>query len=416
MTVQLTTLANGLRVVSDHMDSVETVSLGVWVGAGARHETAAINGVSHLLEHMAFKGTERRSALDIAEQVEAVGGHLNAYTSRESTAFYAKMLKADSALGIDIIADILQYPTMTPDELAREQDVIVQEINEAGDTPDDAVFDHFQAAAFPGQALGRPVLGSAENVRAMDRDTVKDYMRSRYASPVMMLAAAGNIDHETLVRLASEQFTALPAAGDTGKEAARYVGGEHIERRDLEQMHVLVGFEGIAITDDAFYAGSVFSTLFGGGMSSRLFQEIREKRGLAYSVYSFLSSYTDSGLFGIYAGTGEDRAEEVVRVIGDEMARVQDGIKGPEIDRAKAQLKASILMALESTSSRCEQMAQQFLVYGRAIPTAEIIERIDAVGEAEMIALAERFCASNPTLAALGPVPKGLSVSDIAVS
>src|SRR5258708_3297504 len=271
-----------------------------------RHEPAAINGVGHLLQHMAFKGTERASALAIAEEIEAVGGHLNAYTSREHTAYYAKVLKEDAPLAVDILADILQHSVFDPEELDRERTVILQEIGQAIDTPDDIIFDLFQERAYPDQAMGRPVLGRADIIGRIGRDTVAAYLHENYAAPRMVLAAAGNIDHDSLVAHAERVFAALPRVSAARTEPAIYVGGELREQRDLEQVHVALGFNGLAYTDPDHYAASVLSTALGGGMSSRLFQEIREKRGLVYTIYSFAHGYRDSGVFGVYAGTGPD--------------------------------------------------------------------------------------------------------------
>jgi predicted Zn-dependent peptidase len=406
MSIRETRLASGLRVVSDPMATVESASLGVWVDAGTRNEPASINGISHLLEHMAFKGTERRSARAIAEEMDAVGGHLNAYTARDHTAYYAKVLKEDTGLALDIVADILQHSLMDPEELAREQAVVVQEINQAFDTPDDIIFDHFQAAAFPDQPLGRPVLGTEDLVRAMTRDTVQDYLRRHYSGPRMVLAAAGRIDHDQLVEAADKAFAILPAQTESVVEPARYTGGHYREERDIEQVNLVVGFDGVSYDDADYYPASVLSILLGGGMSSRLFQEIREKRGLVYSIYSFTSSYADGGLFGIYAGTGEDEIEELVPVLCDEVVKITQGVSGDELQRARAQLKASILMSLESTSSRCEQVARQILVYNRPIPTAEVVEKVEAVDSAEIARVARRLFASPPTIAAIGPLAK----------
>jgi predicted Zn-dependent peptidase len=404
--IRETRLANGLRIVTDPMDTVETVSLGVWVDAGTRHEPPAVNGVSHMLEHMAFKGTERRTARDIAEEMDAVGGHLNAYTARDHTAYYAKVLKEDTGLALDIIADILQHSTMDAEELAREQAVVVQEIAQAIDTPDDIIFDHFQATAYPDQSLGRPVLGTEELVKAMDRDVVLGYMRGHYSAPSMVVAGAGSIDHDALVAEAEKAFAALPDFQANTTDRAVYAGGSFREERDLEQVHVVLGYDGVSYTDPDYYAASVLSTVLGGGMSSRLFQEVREKRGLVYSIYSFTSSYDDGGLFGVYAGTGEDELAELVPVMCDEIVKIVDGVAPAELARARAQLKASILMSLESTSSRCEQLARQILIYGRPIPVAELVSRIEAVTDADLVRVARRLLAGTPTVAAIGPLSK----------
>ncbi|HJO71638.1 MAG TPA: pitrilysin family protein [Rhodospirillales bacterium] len=402
--VRVSTLDNGLRVVSDPMATVETVSVGVWVEAGARHEHPEINGVSHLLEHMAFKGTGRRSALEIAAEIEDVGGHLNAYTSRESTAYFAKVLKEDTALAVDIIADILQDSVMDAEELERERSVIIQEINQALDTPDDVVFDHFQETAYPDQPIGRPVLGTAELVGAMERDVVIDYMGRHYGVGNMILVGAGRIEHGTLAALAADAFSGLSAGAAPATEPTRYEGGDFRENRDLEQAHVVLGFEGISYEDPDFHAASMLSTILGGGMSSRLFQEVREKRGLAYSVYSFLSCYQDGGLFGIYAGTSERETGQLIPVVADEILKVRDGVGEDELARARAQIKSSILMSLESTSARCEQLARQMMVFGRPIPVAEIVAKIEAVDAAAVVAAARRITAGKPVLAALGPI------------
>lgn len=406
MEIRTTTLENGLHVVSDPMSTVESVSLGVWVGVGTRHEKKEVNGVSHLLEHMAFKGTRRRTAIAIAEEIEAVGGHINAYTTRESTAYYVRVLKEDVPLGVDLVADILQHSTMENEELERERTVILQEIHQARDTPDDVVFDNFQQAAYPDQPLGRQVLGDAGIVGAMSRETIIDYMSAHYNAGSMVLAAAGRVDHDLLVELAGNAFSSLPQGSRARREDGRYTGGENIEERKLEQAHLLLGFEGVGYRDPDFYALAVLSTLFGGGMSSRLFQEIREKRGLVYSIYSFGSSYSDGGLFGIYAGTGEKETAELVPLICEEIRKMTDGVGADELNRARAQIKASILMGLESSSSRCEQLARQMLVFGRPLPTPETVAHIEAVDAEAILRIARRIFASPLTLAALGPVSK----------
>jgi predicted Zn-dependent peptidase len=385
---------------------VETLSVGVWVDAGTRDEPAQLNGISHLLEHMAFKGTERRSARDIAEEMDAVGGHLNAYTARDHTAYYAKVLKEDAGLALDIVSDILQHSTMDADELAREQTVVVQEIAQAIDTPDDIVFDHLQAVAYPDQPLGRPVLGTEELVRAMTRDHLLGYMRDHYCAPNMVLAAAGSIDHDRLVEMAEQAFACLPPPRAASTRAARYVGGEFREERDIEQVNLVVGFEGVSFADPDYYATTVLSTLLGGGMSSRLFQEIREKRGLAYSIYSFSTSYNEGGLFGIYAGTGEEEAAELVPVMCGELLDVCAKVDAAEVERARAQLKASILMSLESTSSRCELLARQMVIYGRPVPVAEVVAKIEAVDADQVVRVARRLFSSAPSVAALGPLSR----------
>ncbi|MGE4217970.1 MAG: M16 family metallopeptidase [Alphaproteobacteria bacterium] len=402
---QLTRLENGLTVVTERMEAVETVSIGLWVGAGTRHETPEINGVAHLLEHMAFKGTETRTAKDIAESIEAVGGHLNAYTAREQTAYYAKVLKEDVGLALDIVGDIVLNAVFDETELAHERGVVLQEIGQAHDTPDDIIFDHFQETAFPAQALGRPVLGTAQIIEAMPRDALVGFMRRHYGADRMVLAAAGKVDHAAVVRQAERALSALPAQGAAPKlEAADYRGGAYREDRDLEQVHLMLGFPGVGYHDPDFHAASVLSTLFGGGMSSRLFQEIRERRGLVYSIYSYVSAYTDAGLFGIYAGTGEDEVAELVPAVCDEIVRLADTLEEVEVARARNQLRAATLMSLESSGSRCEQLGQQMLVYGRPLPVEERVARIEAIQAGDVARVARRIFGGKLTLSAIGPI------------
>jgi predicted Zn-dependent peptidase len=353
---------------------------------------------------MAFKGTERRSALAIAREIEAVGGQVNAYTSREQTAYYAKVLAEDVPLAVDILADILQHSVFEPVEFERERQVILQEIGQAEDTPDDIVFDYFQECAFPDQPMGRPVLGRAEIIRRLDRATVAGYMSRHYGASGMVLVAAGKVDHDTLVALAERAFTDLPVTAQMTAEPPRYKGGDLRRPRDLEQVHVLLGFPGVAFGDPDYYALSVLSVAFGGGMSSRLFQEIREKRGLVYSVYSFVQAYSDSGLFGIYAGTGEVEVAELIPALCEEVRRLPEGFDGEELHRARAQLKAGILMGLESTTTRAEQQAHHVLLHGTPLDPQEIVRCIEAVDAEAVARVASRLGAGPLTLTALGPI------------
>jgi predicted Zn-dependent peptidase len=404
--IRVTTLPSGLTIVTERMDRVETVSLGAYVASGTRNEDAAQNGVSHFLEHMAFKGTERRNAAEIAEEVENVGGHINAYTAREQTAYYVKLLKEDLALGADIIGDILTHSVFAPDEVERERGVILQEIGQANDTPDDIIFDHFQEAAYPSQPMGRPVLGTEEIIKNLKRQDIAGYMHSHYAAKNVVVAATGNLEHDTVVDLVKQHFADLRTDMPHAASAGRYDGGEFREARDLDQVHIVLGFPGVGYADPDYYPALMLSTLLGGGMSSRLFQEIREKRGLVYSIYSFAAPYMDGGLFGIYAGTGEDEAAELVPVTLEELARVQLDANDVELRRARTQTKASLLMSLESTGSRCEQLARQFQVFGRLIPTSETIAKIDRVTVEDVRRVAARIFRGKPTLAAMGPAER----------
>ncbi len=412
--IQLTRLPSGLTIVTERMDRVETVSFGAYVATGSRNERPEENGVSHFLEHMAFKGTERRSAAAIAEEIEAVGGHINAYTAREQTAYYVKVLKEDTALAADIIGDILTHSTFEPEELERERGVILQEIGQANDTPDDIIFDHFQEAAFPTQALGRPVLGTEDGIRAMPRSMLTGYMKRHYAHSNMVVAAAGKLEHASIVDLVTQHFADLPVEPPPAMPDARYRGGEFREDRDLDQVHIVLGFPSVGYGDPDYYPTLLLSTLLGGGMSSRLFQEVREKRGLVYSIYSFSAPYLDGGLFGIYAGTGESEAEELMPVTLEELRKVQSEVTETELARARAQVKASLLMSLESTGSRCEQLARQMQVFGRVIPTQETVARINTVTPDDIQRAAARHFRATPTLAAMGPAGRVPKLADIA--
>jgi len=415
---RITKLDNGLRVATETMPSVQTASVGVWVDVGARHEQREVNGVAHMLEHMAFKGTERRSARVIAEEIENVGGQLNAYTSKENTAYYARVLADDLPLAVDILADILQNSTFEPEELERERGVILQEIGQTQDTPDDLVFDLFQETAFPDQPLGRSILGPAEIVSGMPREALTGYMNEHYRPERMVLSAAGKVDHDQLVDLASNLFQNLPGASATKAvepDAGAYASGDCRENRDLEQVHLILGLPAFSYHDDDFHALQVLSVMLGGGMSSRLFQEVREKRGLAYSVFSFAACYGDTGVFGIYAGTGEEQTAELLPVVCDEFLGLIDGPLEEELSRARAQLKASLMMGLESCFAQTEDLARQLLIFDRRIPQEETIAEIDAVDAKAIKRVGTRLLAgAKPTLTALGPIKNLPSLDTVA--
>jgi predicted Zn-dependent peptidase len=406
MTVNLTRLASGLTVVTDDMPHLETASLGVWVGCGSRDEKQDEHGISHLLEHMAFKGTTRRTARQIAEEIEAVGGDLNAATSVETTAYYARVLKADVPLALDVLSDILSDPSFDPGELSREQNVIVQEIGAAEDTPDDLVFDHLQAVAFPGQPVGRSILGTPQSVRSFDPARLRAYLARNYRAPDMVIAAAGAVDHAAVVADVERRFAGFDGPLAPVPDPAKFAGGSRVETRDLEQAHIALAMPGLPQRDPNLYSLQVFTNVLGGGMSSRLFQEVREIRGLCYAIYTFHWPYSDTGLFGLYAGTDADDTAELMRVATGEIAAAAETINEAEVNRAKAQMKAGLLMALESSGARAEQLARQILVYGRPIPTAEIVAKVDAVTVESTRAAGRALMArSRPAIAALGPGP-----------
>lgn len=404
MNARVSQLENGIRLVSHEMPWVESVSFGVWIEIGARHEPENLNGISHFLEHMAFKGTKKRTALDLAEEIENVGGLINAYTSRENTAYYVKVLKEDLDLGIDVISDILQNSTMDEQEIERERTVILQEISQANDTPDDIVFDIFQQTAFPDQAIGRPVLGDVQRVKSISRDDILTYMKDNYATSRLVVSAAGNLNHDDLVQKIERAFVDFAREPRVKADPTLYRAGYHLENRPgLDQLQVLIGFEGLPYSDPDFYTASIQTTLFGGGMSSRLFQEIREKRGLVYTVSSYLSSYDDGGLYSIYAGCAPDDIAELLPAIGEEARKVCTNVTQAELDRARAQLKANILMSLESTSARCEQLARQMVVFGRPIELDEIVEEIEKVTPEDIQKVSHKIFSGPATLTCLGP-------------
>lgn len=405
MTVRIGTLSNGLRVVSETMPLVKTVSVGVWVDAGARDETPEINGVAHMLEHMAFKGTERRSARAIAEEIEAVGGHLNAFTSREQTAYYARVMAEDTGLALDILSDILQHSVFDAEELERERGVIIQEIGQSEDTPDDIIFDHLQETAFPAQALGRSILGTVERVSGMQRSDLQGFLDRFYHGPSLVLVAAGAVDHDRLMAEAEHLFGSFDRRPRPAQQAARYSGGEKREVRDLEQAHVAIALPGLAFDDPDYYALQVYATVLGGGMSSRLFQEVREKRGLAYSVYAYPSSYRDGGLMTIYAGTGGEKLPELMPVLADELGKLCGRVDEDELQRARAQLKVGLVMSLESSGARIEQLGRQMLLFGRPLDIDEVLAAVDRVDATAVRRVAELVMRNtSPAVAALGPV------------
>lgn len=403
MTVRLSRLPSGLTVLTHAMPHLESTALGVWVGTGSRSESDSEHGLSHLLEHMAFKGTRTRSAIDIAEQIEAVGGEVNAATSVETTSYHARILKDDAPLAVDILSDILRNSVFDPAELEREQHVIVQEIGAAYDTPDERVYDLFTDAAYPGQPIGRNILGTAQTVQSVASPMLDHYLGEHYRGPSMVLAAAGALDHDRLVELAGERLGDIAAEPGPRPVAAAYSGGDKREARDLRETQIMVGFEGRPYSSAAFYTAQMLAAIIGGGMSSRLFQEVREKRGLCYSIYAFHWSFADTGIFGVHAATGPDDVNELMPVMLGELERAAHDIDARELDRARAQLRAGLLMTLESPAARAGQLARQFLLFGRPIPVEELVAKIDAITVGDVRSLAgDIFTGSRPTVAAVG--------------
>ncbi|OPZ00412.1 peptidase M16 [Bradyrhizobium sacchari] len=404
MSVEISKLASGLTIVTDKMPHLETAALGVWAGVGGRDEKPNEHGISHLLEHMAFKGTTKRSSREIVEEIEAVGGDLNAGTSTETTSYYARVLKADVPLALDVLADILANPAFEPDELEREKNVIVQEIGAAQDTPDDVVFEHLNELCYPDQPMGRSLLGTAKTLRSFNRDMLRGYLSTHYRGPDMVVAAAGAIDHNQVVAEVEKRFASFEATPGPKPQPAQFgKGGAKVVHRELEQAHLTLALEGVPQNDLSLFSLQVFTNVLGGGMSSRLFQEVREKRGLCYSIYSFHAPYSDTGFFGLYTGTDPADAPEMMEVVVDIMNDSVETLTEAEIARAKAQMKAGLLMALESCSSRAEQLARHVLAYGRPQTVQELVARIDAVSvESTRDAARALLSRSRPAVVALG--------------
>jgi len=400
---QISTLPNGLRIVSSERPELESVSIGVWIKTGAAFENSDNSGISHFLEHMVFKGTESRSLEDISDEIENTGGQINAYTAREFTSFYARMLKDDAELALDVIADMLRHPSFPEDELIKERDVVIQEIKQSIDTPDEVVFDYLQAQAFANQGLGSNILGPEENIRKFTRNDLYGYLTTNYAAENMVVCAVGNIKHEQLVKYASERFSDLQPKVSFEITPQKYCGGFRSEKRDIEQVHMAIGFEAYPYYNNKYFSAMLLSNVLGGGTSSRLFREIRDKRGLVYSVYSFSNSHTGSGMLGIYAGTTHNELPILMPVLCDEIKRIcNEKITPLELHRAQIQMKSTILMAMESSSSVSEVLARQHLIYNRIIPIKEMVENIESVTQDEILNTAQHIFSSNPSYSLVG--------------
>lgn len=405
MTVQTATLPNGFRIVTEYMPGLESAAIGIWVTAGGRHERPEQNGIAHFLEHMAFKGTETRSALQIAEAIEDVGGYINAYTSREVTAYYARVLRNDVGLALDVVADILRNPVFDPKEIEVERHVILQEIGQAADTPDDIIFDWLQEKAYPDQPIGRTILGETDRVSGFSKDDLATFVSEHYGPDQMILSAAGAVDHEAIVAQAEALFGDMIARPALIADAARFHGGESRKVKDLEQAHLALAFESPGYRDPNFYAAQVYSVALGGGMSSRLFQEIREKRGLCYTIFAQTGAYSDTGMTTIYAGTSGEEIKELTNLTIDEMKRAADEMSPAEVARARAQMKAGLLMGLESPSSRTERLARMIQIWGEVPSLEDTVSRIDSVTTGDVRAFGEQLVRKAPVAMALyGPV------------
>lgn len=405
-TARLTTLPNGLRIVTEHMPGLMSASVGLWVGAGGRHERADQNGIAHFLEHMAFKGTARRSALRIAEEIEDVGGYINAYTSKETTAYYARVLSADVPRALDVIADIVLNPAFHAADIETERHVILQEIGQALDTPDDIIFDWLQEASYPDQPFGRTILGPEDRVAAFGEGDLRGFVADHYGPDRMILAAAGGVDHDAIVDLATAIFGPLTPRTNGVAVPARFAGTERREVKDLEQAHFALSLEAPGYRDDLVHAAQVYAMAMGGGMSSRLFQKIREERGLCYSIFAQSGAYEDTGSITVYAGTSGEELAALTDLTVAELRRSAEDMTEAEVARARAQLKAGLVMGLESPSSRAERLARLVAIWGRPVSVAEAVARIDAVDLPAVRSYAAGLGQGGVALALYGPVQR----------
>jgi predicted Zn-dependent peptidase len=388
--VHKSTLSNGLRILSEPMPQMVSATIGIWVENGSRYEQLSENGVSHFIEHLLFKGTRKRTAAQIAEEIDAVGGVLNAFTGKEYTCYYAKILGEDLRMATGLLADIFLNSVFAPEEIDRERQVVLQEISQAEDTPDDFIHDLFNLRFWQGHPLALPIFGSVETVNAIDRELMTTFMGERYRAERVLIAAAGAVDHDRLVADCERLFGTIPG---NGKQETIYPPEERVmvlnHYKKLEQAHLCIGGPGLSQVASLRYAAYVLNTALGGGMSSRLFQEVREKRGRVYSIYSFLSAFLDCGYFGIYAGTSPEWVEEVIEVTLKEIAKVaREGLRTEELARAKSQLKGNMLLGMESTDSRMNRLARNEIYFRRDIPLEEIAREIENVSNDQIIELA----------------------------
>ncbi len=412
--VNRTVLPGGLRVVTEFLPAVRSVALGIWVGVGSRDEDHAHAGATHYLEHLLFKGTSRRTALEISAEMDAVGGEMNAFTAKEYTCYYARVLDADLPLAVDVLSDMVTSSLITPKDVDAERNVVLEEIAMNDDEPSDTAHEAFTAKLFGDTPLGRPILGTVDSINAITREQIFEHYQARYTPEHLVVAAAGNLDHDTVVQLVAQAFgpaldrPAEPAPprlnGGRSEFGAEAGAGTTLVSRSIEQANLVLGCEALARTDDRRFALGVLNAAFGGGMSSRLFQEVREKRGLAYSVYSFAAQHADTGMWGIYVGCLPAKADEVLAICGEEIDRVVNGgLTHAELARGKGQVRGSIVLGLEDPSSRMSRLGKSELVYPRLDPVDEVLASIDAVTHDDVRAVAAEILARPKALAVVGP-------------
>lgn len=402
---QIHKLSNQLRIAVDEMKEVETVSIGIFVNTGSRNENLKINGISHFLEHMAFKGTKKRSAKQIAEEFEGIGGYINAYTSKEKTVYYTKVLKQHAEFAVEFLSDILQNSTFDNKELEKERGVILQEIAMTNDSPDDIIFDYFQSTAYGNQSLGQSILGSPENIKKFSRKNFIDYISDQYNYRDIAIVGAGSIKEDNLLKWSEKYFNNLGKNKIKPLEVNKYKGGVLLKEKKLEQVNLIIGFDGLSYNHQDYYKIQVLAMILGGGMSSRLFQEIRENQGLAYSIYAFNYSFQDSGLFGIYAGTTPDKSNQLINSVKEQINKICKKIDKAELDRVKTQFQAGLLMSKESTSSRMQKLGSDIISHNKIISDKEIIDKIKRITEKEISQLASKiFINTKTTFSAIGKV------------
>lgn len=395
-------LSNGLTVAVEPMDGVETLAVGLYADVGSRSEPEGLSGLAHMVEHMVFKGAGARDARGIAEVIEDRGGSLNAWTARDHTVFHARLLAGDLPLGLDVIADLVRAPRFDGDELERERQVVLAELGEARDTPDDIIFDHLSAVAFAGQALGRPVLGDEASIAAIDVPALRRWIADEYRPERLVVAAAGKVDEDALLRLVEARFGDLAAEAPAPWAVADFREGVHHDRRRFDQLHLAFAYPAPAFRDADVHAMALFASVAGGGMSSRLFQELREERGLAYSVYAWAQPFADTGMFGVYCAAQRAQAADAYRLAGEVLARTAETLDETELQRAKAQAKAGLLMGLESVATRCDHLARQLQIHGRIVPPSELVAAIDAVDVGAARAAGQKALSGPKALATVG--------------
>ena len=412
--VRRTVLPGGLRVITEFLPAVRSVALGIWVGVGSRDEDHAHAGATHYLEHLLFKGTSRRTALEISAEMDAVGGEMNAFTAKEYTCYYSRVLDADLPLAVDVLSDMVTSSLITPKDVDAERNVVLEEIAMNDDDPSDTAHEAFTAKLFGDTPLGLPILGTVDSINAITRDQIFEHYQARYTPEHLVVAAAGNLDHDTVVQLVAQAFG--PALERAAEPAPPRLNGNHsgfgadagvgttLVSRGIEQANLVLGCEALARTDDRRFALGVLNAAFGGGMSSRLFQEVREKRGLAYSVYSFAAQHADTGMWGIYVGCLPAKADEVLAICAEEITRVvEGGLTDAELARGKGQVRGSIVLGLEDPSSRMSRLGKSELVYPRLEPVDEVLTSIDAVTHDDVRAVAAEILTRPKALAVVGP-------------